>query len=366
MRFGVFSNGFRPHTTAAQTYDEDLYELVLADKLGFEDAYISEHHGEAVYIDRVDTNPVPEMLMCKVAGLTRQIRMGAAVKSIHLQHPVDTAIQAAVTDHVIGDGRFIFGFGSGFPSPLFSQERGLNFEDRHERLVESLDLILKCWSSPEPFDWNGKHWKGTGIVATPRPLNRPHMPMATATETDSMLRLAGVRGYTLLTAHEPPSVLKQKIGHYIADVPAADRIKAIQQVASARFIYVTDNRAKALEDIRAAVSFELDFQIRRGLIKLVKKIYNWDLPEKDLKLEDLVNLDWYIIGSPDEVAEKLKNIYAASGGFGTLMMVIGKAWADRERRARSMKLFMEQVAPQLQSLAPSLDAHTQKATAGAA
>ena len=113
MEFGIFSNGFRPHTSAAQTYQEDLAEIVLADQLGFRDAYISEHHGEPVYIGKVDTLPVPELLMCKAAALTTQIRMGAAVKLIHLAHPVDTAIQAAVTDHVMGGGRFIFGFGSG-------------------------------------------------------------------------------------------------------------------------------------------------------------------------------------------------------------------------------------------------------------
>ena len=115
MEFGIFSNGFRPHTTASRTYEEDLAEIVLADQLGFRDAYISEHHGEPIYIDTIDTLPVPELLMCKAAALTRRIRMGAAVKLIHLAHPVDTAIQAAVTDHVVGGGRFIFGFGSGIP-----------------------------------------------------------------------------------------------------------------------------------------------------------------------------------------------------------------------------------------------------------
>src|SRR6202171_2943594 len=129
MEFGIFSNGFRPHTSAARTYEEDLYEIVLADQLGFRDAYISEHHGEAVYIGKVDTLPVPELLMCKAAGLTRQIRMGAAVKLIHLAHPVDTAIQAAVTDHVVGGNRFIFGFGSGFHTPMFVGARGLTTGD---------------------------------------------------------------------------------------------------------------------------------------------------------------------------------------------------------------------------------------------
>ena len=119
MEFGIFSNGFRPHTSATQTYAEDIYEIVLADELGFRDCYISEHHGEPPYIGNVDTIPVPELLMCKAAGLTKRIRMGAAVKLIHLHHPVDVAIQAAVTDHLLGHGRYIFGFGSGFNSPLF-------------------------------------------------------------------------------------------------------------------------------------------------------------------------------------------------------------------------------------------------------
>jgi alkanesulfonate monooxygenase SsuD/methylene tetrahydromethanopterin reductase-like flavin-dependent oxidoreductase (luciferase family) len=64
---------------------------------------------------------MPELLMAKAAGLTKQIRMGAAVRLIHLHHPLDVAIQESVTDHLLGQGRFIFGFGSGFPSPLFCE-----------------------------------------------------------------------------------------------------------------------------------------------------------------------------------------------------------------------------------------------------
>src|ERR1700675_5113164 len=118
MEFGIFSNGFRPPTTQ----QKNPREVVLADKLGFRDAYISEHHGEPVYIGKVDTLPVPELLMCKAAALTKRIRMGAAVKLIHLAHPVDTAIQAAVTDHVVGGNRFIFGFGSGVPNPPLARD----------------------------------------------------------------------------------------------------------------------------------------------------------------------------------------------------------------------------------------------------
>src|SRR5271168_3743892 len=249
MEFGIFSNGFRPHTTASQTYQEDLAEIVLADQLGFRDAYISEHHGEPVYIGKVDTLPVPELLMCKAAALTTRIRMGAAVKLIHLHHPVDTAIQAAVTDHVVGGGRFIFGYGSGFPSPLFADERGLTHADRHERLRESLDLILKCWTAQEPFDWNGKHWRGKGIVATPPPLFAPHMPMATATDTPAMIELAAARGYTLLVAQlEPAGSIRKKADIYTRAAKAAGRDTPLQHVTAARYVYLTDSRREAMDE----------------------------------------------------------------------------------------------------------------------
>lgn len=353
MDFGIFSNGFRPHTSASQTYEEDLREIVLADQLGFRDAYISEHHGEPVYIDKVDTLPVPEMLMCKVAGLTKQIRMGAAVKLIHLAHPVDIAIQAAVTDHVIGGGRFIFGFGSGFPNPLFAGERGLSHEDRHLRLQESLDLILKCWASEAPFDWDGKYWRGKSIVATPRPLRAPHMPMATATDTPAMVDLAGSRGYTLLAAQlEPAPFVRKKADRYARAAKAAGHDKSLKNVTVARYIWLADSKREAMDDLRPAITYELGFQIKRGLIRMLKGNYNWQFTGDDLSFDQLVEAGLYFIGDPDSVARQLKDFYDASGGFGTLLMVAGKDWATREKRERSMRLFMEHVAPKLRGLEP--------------
>src|SRR5579864_651261 len=73
MEFGIFSNGFRPHTTAAQTYEEDLAEIVLADQLGFRDAYISKHHGERVYLGEGDSLPVPELWMWRAEARTQHI-----------------------------------------------------------------------------------------------------------------------------------------------------------------------------------------------------------------------------------------------------------------------------------------------------
>jgi alkanesulfonate monooxygenase SsuD/methylene tetrahydromethanopterin reductase-like flavin-dependent oxidoreductase (luciferase family) len=359
MEFGIFSNGFRPHTTAAQTYQEDLAEIVLADQLGFGCAYISEHHGEPVYIDKVDTLPAPEFLMCKAAALTRQIRMGAAVKLIHLAHPVDTAIAAAVADHVIGGGRFIFGFGSGFPSPLFSDERGLPYAERHERLREALDLILKCWTAKEPFDWDGKHWRGKGIVALPQPLTAPHMPMATATDTESMIELAGTRGYTMLRAQlEPAGSIRKIADRYMRAAKHAGRAAPLSKFAVARYVYLADSRREAMDDLRADINYELGYQIKRGLIRLIKSNYDIGVQGDEVTFDQLAEAGIYYIGDPDTVAKQLRDFYETAGGFGTLLIVTGKKWATRDKVFRSMRLFMEEVAPRLASLEPVRDPDT--------
>jgi limonene 1,2-monooxygenase len=356
MEFGIFSNGFRPHTTASATYEEDLAEIVLADQLGFRDAYISEHHGEPVYIGKVDTLPVPELLMCKAAAVTKKIRMGAAVKLIHLAHPLDTAIQAAVTDHVIGGSRFIFGFGSGFPSPLFANERGLSYEDRHERLRESLDLILKCWTAREPFDWDGKYWKGKGIVATPPPLVPPHMPIATATDTPAMIELAGARGYTLLSAQiDSAAAVRKRADRYARAAKAAGRTTPLNNVTVARYVYLADSRREAMDDLRAAFNYELSFQKKRGFIRLINASYGLSLVEDTVTFDQLAEAGLYYIGDPDSVARQLQEFYDAAGGFGTLLIVAGKNWATRDKVFRSMRLFMEHVAPQLRGLVPLRD-----------
>ena len=354
MEFGIFSNGFRPHTSAAQTYDEDIYEIVLADQLGFRDAYISEHHGERPYVGKVDTIPAPEFLMCKAAALTKRIRLGAAVKLIHLHHPVDVAVQAAVVDHLIGNSRFIFGFGTGFAAPLFSVERGLSFETRHERTAESLELILKCWTNDEPFDWEGKHWRGKGIIALPKPYRKPHMPIATATESDHMIALAAERGYILLSAFfESPSQLRQKSRKYSDAAIRVGKANPLRNISAARVTYIARSEREAIEDLRSAVEYEVTIQAERGFLKMLKSMFGIDMKADRFAIERLVEAGFYNVGEPDAVAGKLKEFYDASGGFGTLLVVTGKDWATREKRANSLRMFMENVAPQLRDLIPT-------------
>lgn len=330
--------------------ETDIDEIVLADQLGFRDAFISEHHGEVAHAGRVDVLPVPELLMCKAAARTKHIRMGSAVKLIHLQHPVDVAIQAAVTQHLIGGNRFIFGFGTGFPSPAFSKSRGLPFDDRFERMMESLDFIQKCWSEEQPFNWQGKHWRGSDVLATPKPLHE--MQFAIASDSKELVKIAAERGYIILSAFiESAARVRSRAHGYFEALRAAGKDADISNLTASRIVYISDTKQQAIEEMRSAVAFEVSVQAERGFLSLLKEKHGLDIPNNERAIEHLVGSGLYIVGSPGEVLDQLKTFYLDCGGFGTLLLVTGKDWATREKRENSLRQFMSAVAPELRLFA---------------
>src|SRR5262249_28955844 len=111
MRFGLFSNGNRLNQIAKQSYDADLAEIVLADKLGMEEAWISEH-GTLVGFQAPDQLPSADLFICKAAALTKRIKMGPGIRALPYYHPLQVATDIAVCDHLT-DGRYMAGFGVG-------------------------------------------------------------------------------------------------------------------------------------------------------------------------------------------------------------------------------------------------------------
>ena len=118
----------------------------------------------------------------------------------------------------------------------------------------------------------------------------------------------------------------------------------------ARLIYLSDSVKDAADDLRADINYEMTFQKARGLMRIVKDILPPTVGE--ISFDDFLNAGMYYIGDPDTVARRLQQFYEESGGFGALLLVTGKEWATREKRHRSLRLFMEHVAPKLCGLQP--------------
>jgi len=180
------------------------------------------------------------------------------------------------------------------------------------------------------------------------------MPMATATDTEAMIELAGSRGYTLLSAQlEPAAFLRRKADRYARAAKVAGRARPLDNITAARYVYLADSREEAMNDLRPAITYELGFQMKRGLIRIIRSNYDLQFKGDEVSFDQLAEAGVYCLGEPDEVARQLREFYEAAGGFGTLLIVAGKDWATREKRERSMRLFMAEVAPKLRDLVPA-------------
>ena len=83
-------------------------------------------------------------------------------------------------------------------------------------------------------------------------------------------------------------------------------------------------------------------------------MFNFDVPNDDRAIDVLAEAGMYLLGDPNSVAARIEEFYNDAGGFGTFLIVTGKDWATRKKRARSMTRFMEEVASKLRHLDPAL------------
>lgn len=347
MKFGLFSNGYRMRPVARDSYEEDLHEVVTADRLGFDEAWVSEH-----VVLRPDGLPVPEMFFCKAAALTTHIRFGAAVRLLPVYHPLDVAYQAVVCDHLT-DGRYNFGYGSGAPAWWIHEPRGVSIDERHERMMESLEFVQQAWMAEEPFDFDGRFWQSKRVVVLPKPLQKPFPPMAVATRTEELLDYAGRNGHIWLGSHYfSPSSFKGLTDTYKAGAAAAGRTDALQHIRAGLAIYVAESVDEAKRDIWEGASAEMS-----DLAKMVNvphfRDYVPPAPKRyeDIDLPYLIDVGMFHVGDPDTVFASIRNYWRECGGFGGLLVIAGKEWSTREKRDRSLELFMKYVAPRVAALA---------------
>jgi hypothetical protein len=174
--------------------------------------------------------------------------------------------------------------------------------------------------------------------------------MAVASLTAETVRLAGERGYILLTTRA--AGVRRLADQYVAAALESGQTRPLENVAVAMAVYIADSLAEAMDDLRPAVTRELSFQRSRGLLGLIVRLLGIQKSADDITFEDMVNAGEYIIGDAQRVSERLLQFYAETGGFGKLLLIAGKDWGSREHRTRSYRRFVEQVAPRLADLSP--------------
>ena len=356
MQFGLFMMPLHPrHRALADGYDRDVAQIVLADQLGFREAWVGEHLTE-----RWETAPAPDLLIAQALAQTKTVKLGTGVTLLALHNPVYLAHRLAMLDHM-ARGRFQWGIGGGgIPTDL--SLLGLDPATVRARSAEVLDVVLSLWASEGSFSHRGQFFQIDSPALDPvkdrgyymRPFQRPHPPIAVAasTPTSSSMRMAGERGWIPMSS----SLLSRTFlpGHWKlveGGAAAGGRQATRSQWRIARDVLVGPTPAVARERARTTLGRNyIDHQLpnRVGTVQMASTKLSPEMPDEAVTVDYLMDNVW-IVGDAAEVAEKIEQIYEESGGFGTLLSITTDSddagWDHESRR-----LLMEKVAPRVSHL----------------
>jgi alkanesulfonate monooxygenase SsuD/methylene tetrahydromethanopterin reductase-like flavin-dependent oxidoreductase (luciferase family) len=334
---------------------EDQEAIVLADRLGFSEAYVGEHFSS--WSERITS---PLMFFATLIDRTKQIRFGTGVLNLPQAHPVQVAGHVAMFDQLC-KGRFIMGIGpGGLVSDLEIFDLG-QAELRPQMVLESIETVLKLWAQDPPYEIDGKFWKISltkGIwpdfkVGTiPRPYQKPHPPIALSliTPNSSSGKTAGERGWIPISGqffHK--RYLRGHWEKYVEGCEAAGRRPDPDIWRVSRSILVTETDAEAedyLADPNNGLSFYYTFfhhsfsQGRKALFMLKPDL---EVPDEDITM-DTIKRALIIAGRPRRVLDQLVALREETGHFGTLLMG-GHDWDQPRLWQRSMELLSTDVMP---------------------
>src|SRR3954468_6695376 len=152
MKLGYFTMPLHPPSrNYTETLKEDREAIILADKLGFTEAFVGEH-----VTDLAETITSCVAFIASLVSDTKRIKLGTGTVNLPNNHPAAVAAQVSMIDHLL-EGRFYFGIS---PGGLLSDAEifGNLKADRTAMFVESIDHILAIWSGDAPYNRTGKYW----------------------------------------------------------------------------------------------------------------------------------------------------------------------------------------------------------------
>ena len=346
MKFGIFLGPFhRVGENPTLAMDRDLELVQWLDYLGFDEAWIGEHHSAGWEIISS-----PELFIAVAADRTRHIKLGTGVISLPYHHPFMVANRMVQLDHMT-HGRVMLGVGPGaLPGDAYMM--GIDATTQRARMDEAMGIILRLFTEMEPLTYKSDWFELSEALLQIRPFQRPYMPLAVASvQSPAGVALAGKYGaavLTITTPRDPSSGGTDLDGLWAIAEESADEHGQEVHRADWRLVlpvHLAETRKEALQQARVGAGhYQREyFERTMGRTQMV------DGPP-DKVIDGMVERGAWIIGTPDDCVAGIRRLAEQSGGFGGFL-VQTVDWAPREAMLHSYELLARYVMPQFQGSA---------------
>lgn len=353
MEFGILFTS-QPNTESEPYPHRDVHtrvtrQILRADELGYDYAWLAEHHFSNEY------GIMPDVFVYAgyLAALTSRIKIGTAVVTLPLGNPLRVAENAAFVD-ILSNGRFVLGLGSGYRQYEFDGF-GVDFQNRRDIQEEALPLLMDLFLEKR-VSHRGKHFnvKVDGDYEVfPQAQQQPHPPIFLASATERSVTAAGLYGFgMLMSSFTPFGELARQTALYrkaLEETPERLRANPARGHADvARFTYVAETDAKAKRESEAGLMHHF-----KHFASGHTSGYLGTVSDKGGALRDYDGLtrDIIIHGSPSTVVEKIEELREMTG-IRSLMLHY-PPWYGPEKTNASLEMFATEVAPKFRPPEPA-------------
>ena len=359
MKLGLFMMPLHPlHRDPAQTLQEDRETIILADQLGYHDAFVGEH-----LTDKAENVTNSFIFLASLIHATKTIKLATGTSNLSQSHPVLIAAHAAMFDH-LAQGRFIFGVS---PGALLSDAEALGMinEDRNRIFAEAIDAILAIWERDPPYeiDLPGNRFKittakthvgdiGKGVMYKPYQKPRPEIVGTVVAPFSKGVIAMGERDFHPLSANFLlPHWLPSHWANYAEGKRKAGKTADPADWRIARTVFVADDEKVAERYGKRDSNSPYRFYWRQLRIKLTipKRhiVFKTHEGQDDAELTDDYVVDRLVIsGTVNKVVDQILALREQAGDFGELVYA-GMDWVDPKLARRSMELMATDVMPKV-------------------
>jgi len=342
MRFGLFGGALAQNRGSgdSQYYTQFADYVCEADALGFHSVFVVEHRFTGL-------NQISATigLLSYLAARTERIRLGTGVTVLPWHHPVLLAEQIATLD-ILSGGRADIGIGKGY-RPYEFKGFGIPMEEASERFEETLDLLIKCWTTRERFSHSSQRWSFTDVVVEPAPMQLPHPPVWIGATSEASIAGAAKRGFNLLLDQwSPTDLLAQRLDLYGSACGSGSFDPS--RVGVTRAVQLTQSAEERQQLLEKRTKFVID----SGALSSIAARRSFGIAEaEDGDLDGAARKIAFgssVVGSTTEVVDKLRELQAAGVEYVLLAELSNSIEAIRE--------FAREVMPEFSNTRPNLAA----------
>ena len=359
MRLGYFTMPLHPAQRApSQTLDEDREAIILADRLGFYDAFVGEHLTEK---SENVTNSF--IFLASLVHATQHIKLATGTSNLSHSHPALIASHAAMFDH-LARGRFIFGVS---PGALRSDAEALGLldEDRNKLFADAIDVILAIWEREPPYDidFPGNRFKVTtaktriaeidrGELYKPYQKPRPEIVGTVVAPGSKGVIAMGERDFHPLSANFLlTQYLPSHWENYALGKRNVGKVAHPGEWRVARTVFVADDDKVALRygrrDPNSPYRYYWRMMGKKMRFSNRHIIFKTHAGQDDAELTDDYLVDRLVLcGTVNSVVDQILALREEIGEFGELVYA-GMDWVDPALARRSMELMATEVMPRV-------------------